>query len=196
MGWRRSRPRTLWQTIVDALVFLSVLFIVLALLNRFDLINVPDVQVATGSLSVIDGDSLRKGETEIRLVGIDAPEYRQTCADQTGKNYPCGKEATSALRNLVSGGEVVCESHQVDRYHRALSTCRIGKSDINREMVRQGWAIAYGFHGSEFDYVLDENEARRLKRGLWQGSFEKPSDYRKRQRAMQSNATGLSEPDD
>jgi endonuclease YncB( thermonuclease family) len=96
----------------------------------------------------------------------------------------------------VNGGEVNCESHDVDRYHRALSTCSVNMQNINRELVRQGWAVAYSPHGPSFDYVDDEAEARRLKRGIWQGAFEQPSDYRKRLRTVQGNVAGMSEPDD
>jgi endonuclease YncB( thermonuclease family) len=191
MAWRRAGPRPFWRGLVDALVFLSVLFIVLMVLNRFNIID-----LGTGEYAVIDGDSLRKGETEIRLVGIDAPEYRQSCNDDRGKTYECGKEAASALRALVGSGEVNCESHDVDRYHRALSTCMVNKQNINRELVRQGWAVTFTPHGTAFDYLFEEAEARRLKRGIWQGTFEQPSDYRKRQHAMQGNVTGIAEPDD
>jgi hypothetical protein len=34
---------------------------------------------------VIDGDSLRSGDSEFRLFGIDAPEYSQTCSEQVGR---------------------------------------------------------------------------------------------------------------
>jgi endonuclease YncB( thermonuclease family) len=61
-------------------VFLSVLFIVLMVMNRFNLIDLGQVDLGNGEYAVIDGDSLRKGQTEIRLVGIDAPEYRQSCS--------------------------------------------------------------------------------------------------------------------
>ena len=37
---------------------------------------------------VIDGDSMRADGEEIRLLGIDAPELRQTCRDQHGKGWP------------------------------------------------------------------------------------------------------------
>ena len=191
MAWQRSGPRPLWRSIVDALVFLSVLFIVLAVLNRFNMID-----LGAGEYVVVDGDSLRRGDTEIRLVGIDAPEYRQSCVDSHGDSYPCGKEAASALRSLMASGEVNCESHDVDRYHRALSTCTVNKQNINRELVRQGWAVTYATQGPAFDYISEEAEARHFGRGVWQGAFEKPSDYRKHQRSVQGNVTGSAEPDD
>jgi endonuclease YncB( thermonuclease family) len=196
MGWGRSHPRSLWRTLLDTIVFLSVLFIVLMVMNRFNLIDLGQVDLGSGEYAVIDGDSLRKGQTEIRLVGIDAPEYRQSCSDRNGAAYDCGKEAATALRQLVNRGPVNCESHELDRYRRALSTCRIKDLNINQELVRQGWAVAYTPHGVTFDYVADEAEARRMKRGLWRGTFETPSAYRKRQRAVLGNAAGGTEPDD
>jgi endonuclease YncB( thermonuclease family) len=196
MAWRRAGPRPLWRSLVDGLVFLSVLFIVVLLMQKFNVLAVDTFEFGAGKYDVIDGDSLRKGQTEIRLVGIDAPEYRQSCTNGSGKAYPCGKEAASALRVLVGGSDVTCESHEVDRYRRALSTCHIKDMNINQEMVRQGWAVAYALRGDISDYALDENEARRLKRGVWQGTFETPSAYRKRQRAVQSNVNAVAEPDD
>ncbi len=194
MAWRRAAPRpprSIWRSLFDALVFLAVLFIVLAVMNRLNMID-----LGTGEYQVVDGDSLRKGDTEIRLVGIDAPEYRQDCQDHSGQTYSCGKEAALALRSLMASGTVDCESHEVDRYRRALSTCRVKDININREMVRQGWAVAYAVHGPAFDYIAEEAEAKRLGHGIWQGRFEQPSDYRRRNRVIQGNATGVAEADD
>jgi len=36
-------------------------------------------QTFTGTARPIDGDSLYVGNTEVRLFGIDAPEYHQVC---------------------------------------------------------------------------------------------------------------------
>jgi endonuclease YncB( thermonuclease family) len=196
MVLRRSQPRPLLRTLVDALVFLSTVFIVVLVMNSFNVFNIGSVSFGTGEYAIIDGDSLRKGATEILLVGIDAPEYRQTCTDSHGISYECGKEAASALRFLVGSGAVNCESHDIDRYHRALSTCRVNNLNINQELVRLGWAVTYSLRGDAFDYMIDESEARHMKRGMWQGEFETPSDYRKRQRTMQGSVANITEPDD
>ena len=92
------RPRPFYRSVTDALVFLAVLTIVLALMKQFGMID-----LGTGSVQVVDGDSLRRGETDIRLYGIDAPEYRQSCRDQHGTEYSCGKQSANALRGLVKG---------------------------------------------------------------------------------------------
>lgn len=185
-----SQVRPLWRSLLDALVFFAVLIVVLAALQIFGTMD-----IVPGSIAVIDGDSLRDGKTEIRLFGIDAPEYRQSCLDARGVNYACGKRAADELRKLVQTGKIECASNSMDRYHRAVSRCHSGALDINYEMVSRGWAVAFIQFGS--DYVFAEAEARQAKRGLWAGSFEEPAIYRKNQHTVQGGAAGANdfEPD-
>jgi endonuclease YncB( thermonuclease family) len=136
----------------------------------------------------IDGDSFRAGDTEIRLHGIDAPEYRQSCRDDTGKQHSCGKLARDALSNLIRIRTVNCSIVDRDRYGRQVSVCRDGTLDINREMVRLGWAIAYRKHA--LNYVPAEREAKAARRGIWAWEFERPEDYRAKNRAVQGSAVG------
>lgn len=184
------RTRPLWRTAMDALVFFGVLVLVLLALQKFGALDIQQ-----GTVTVIDGDSLREGTTEIRLYGIDAPEYQQTCLDQFRKSYACGKRAAQELRELVAQGDVKCRSLDVDRYGRAVSTCKVGGTDIAQAMVERGWAVAFTQFGTE--YVAAENQAHKTKRGLWGGDFEQPSQYRKRMKNVQSNVAGAEnvEPD-
>jgi endonuclease YncB( thermonuclease family) len=185
--WRRPRP--FYRSVIDAAFFLIALTIVLAAMKQFGWID-----LGVGSVQVVDGDSLRRGDTDIRLHGIDAPEYRQTCRDKHGAEYACGKQATNALRSLVREGEVSCTSIETDRYDRAVAVCKRGELEINGEMVRLGWAVAYSRHS--LSYVRLEAEARRAKRGIWAGSFEPPEDYRARQqRLVQGNLGEADLPD-
>ena len=181
--WRGPRP--FYRSVIDALVFLAVLTFVLALMKQFGMID-----LGTGSVQVVDGDSLRKDDTDIRLYGIDAPEYRQSCRDRLGSEYFCGKQSANALRGLVKGQEVSCSSVETDRYGRAVAVCKIGELDINGEMVRLGWAVAYSRHS--LSYVRVEAEAKKAKSGIWSGTFENPEDYRARQRLVRGD---LGEPD-
>jgi endonuclease YncB( thermonuclease family) len=185
--WRRPRP--FYRSVIDALFFLIVLSIVLFAMKQFGMID-----LGTGSVQVVDGDSLRRGDTDIRLHGIDAPEYRQTCRDKHGAEYACGKQSANALRSLVREGEVSCTSIETDRYGRAVAVCKRGELEINGEMVRLGWAVAYTRHS--LSYVRLEAEARRAKRGIWAGRFEPPEDYRARQqRLVQGNLGEADLPD-
>ncbi len=176
MAWRRSNrpPRPLWRTLVDALLFAAVLIAVTFMLDRLQILD-----VGTGNASAKDGDSLVLNGTEVRLHGIDAPEYNQNCGRPSG-DYPCGREAAKALRNLLRGRTINCRSIDTDRYGRAVSICRDGDFEINREMVRSGWAVAYIRHS--VSYVRAQQEAKLSKRGIWQGRFEMPENYRARNR--------------
>ena len=55
-------------------------------------------------VKVIDGDSLIFNGKDIRLIGIDAPEYDQTCFDENGYEYDCGQESYLFLKILVEKG--------------------------------------------------------------------------------------------
>jgi endonuclease YncB( thermonuclease family) len=126
----------------------------------------------TGVVRVVDGDSLNVNGREIRLYGIDAPEYNQTC----GQNVKCGRDAMRHLAGLINGREVVCEEKTIDRYKRSVSVCKVEGVDIGASMVRDGFAVSYG------GYFSEEAEAKANKRQLWNMEFELPSDYRARNR--------------
>ena len=99
--------------------------------------------------------------------------------------------AAEELRQLLRTGQTTCKSFEIDRYGRSVATCQSGALNLNSEMVRRGWAVAFVQFG--VDYVLIEKEARAAKRGLWAGKFEEPATYRKRMRPMQSDATGVND---
>jgi endonuclease YncB( thermonuclease family) len=128
-----------------------------------------------GRALAIDGDSLRLNNVELRLKGIDAPEYRQMCKDSKGQDYPCGRIARRALAELVQEHDVACAETGKDRYGRSLAICRLKgeDTDIAAEMVRQGMAVAFG------DFDMLETQAKAAKRGIWAGSFQRPSEWRR-----------------
>lgn len=124
---------------------------------------------------VIDGDSLMVNGVEVRLEGIDAPEYHQECYDKDDKPYPCGKIAYEFLLKIV-GQDTTCEEIEKDRYHRSVAVCYSQGKNLNQEMVANGWAVAYT---SYTDAFLDaEAKAKKAGRGIWQGRFMRPELYR------------------
>ena len=129
-----------------------------------------------GAVRVVDGDTLRIGERRIRLYGIDAPERAQSCATAAGQTYRCGQAATEALTRLLGAGQPDCAERDRDRYGRSVAICTVAGRDINRAMVADGWAVAYRQYSH--DYEPDEAAARQARRGVWQGSFERPDQYR------------------
>jgi endonuclease YncB( thermonuclease family) len=134
--------------------------------------GVPQREI-TGAAEAIDGDSLKLAGEEIRLKGIDAPEFDQTCT-VSNRETPCGREARAHLRRLLGSGLATCIGEQRDRYGRLLARCRVRGLDVNAAMVRDGHAVAFG------DYAPEEAEAKAAYRGLWAGSFERPRDWRSR----------------
>ena len=127
-------------------------------------------------IKVVDGDSLFIDNKEIRLSGIDAPEYHQQCYDSQEKLYPCGKKAAQALQNMIKNKQIICKKIITDRYKREVSVCTSGKTNLNYQMVNDGWAVAYTRYTK--DYVSAEQKAKKYKRGIWNGRFLKPEYYR------------------
>lgn len=134
-----------------------------------------------GQAYVLDGDTIEVHGRRIRLHGIDAPELQQECRRDVGRGaapYACGVEAKSALERIIRGNIVLCKPKGCDAYGRILGACTARSIDIGREMVRQGWAVAYTRYS--LAYLLEEIEARLANRALWAGDFETPENWRHR----------------
>ena len=116
----------------------------------------------SGTGQAKDGDSLMVGGTEVRLFGIDAPEWDQHC-QKNGQDWSCGSAAADKLRDLVTGRNVVCSSVGMDEHKRVLGRCMAGATDVNRAMVASGYAVAFRRYSS--DYVSAEDSAKVNKRG-------------------------------
>ncbi|AYG59391.1 thermonuclease family protein [Rhizobium jaguaris] len=142
--------------------------------------NRPEL-IQTGSFYVVDGDTLAQDGDRLRLLGIDAPEYRQQCQrDHVG--WACGEEARKALDKLMKTAPAECRGSEHDRYGRLLVTCKAGDVDINSAMVRSGMAVSYG------GYAAEEAAARQARAGLWAGDFERPRDYRREEQAERARS--------
>lgn len=122
-----------------------------------------------------DGDSLEISGRRVRLFGIDAPEFDQSCI-KGGAQWACGAEAADQLSRLVTGREVRCVPTGVDQYQRVLARCSVGGIDVNSTMVERGFAVA--FRKYTIDYVAAELRAKADKRGIWAGTFTMPSSVR------------------
>ena len=58
-----------------------------------------------------------------------------------------------------------------------IGTCALGAYDIGAAIVNAGWAVAYPKHTDI--YMPYQTQAGQNKRGLWQGDFYMPWDWRK-----------------
>lgn len=145
---------------------------------------------------VVDGDTvvITKSDKKwrIRLLGIDAPELGQTCTSRENNfAWPCGIKSKEILgKKLDDCGKnyIQCfiETNGIDKYNRVIGIIRKNIPqlqdvyDVNKAMVREGWAVAYKHFSSL--YINDEKEARTDNYGIWASDFVMPREYRKEQK--------------
>ena len=154
---------------VPSAAIITLLVLVAAVLSR------QPEELITGPARAIDGDSLVVNGREMRLKGLDAPEYKQTC--RIGAvDAPCGRQAMRALTVWLQRGPPSCTGSEMDRYGRLLVVCRIKGMDIGADLVKNGFAIDFGSYAAEERFASDD------RRGIWAGTFERPDAYRRRMR--------------
>jgi endonuclease YncB( thermonuclease family) len=158
-----------------ALMVLLGLFGVWAFRDSF----FPAETMQSAQVKVRDGDTLTMMGKDIRLYGIDAPEYKQICQNNDGKNWQCGDRAREKLVAIIGTAEVICTPKAVDKYNRTIATCSTSTvPDIALAMVEAGLA-ANGVDGGEGPYAVSESLAQVEKIGVWSGPFTNPADWRK-----------------
>ena len=86
---------------------------------------------------IIDGDSLKvrngKKVYEIRLYGIDAPEYDQ----------PYASKARKLVKRRILGKRVNIDPVEWDKYHRLVAIVSYKDEAINERLLRYGLAWYY-----------------------------------------------------
>jgi len=145
------------------------------ILNLFLVYFCITFQLSAGNINVVDGDSLVVNGVMTRMYGIDAPEYKQTCLDENEQEYQCGNSSKEALQNMITD-DTICSIKGHDKHNRILTVCYNGNIDINKEMVKKGFAVAYSRYSD--DYIDQETKAKENKIGLWRGTFIQPEKYR------------------
>jgi endonuclease YncB( thermonuclease family) len=132
----------------------------------------------SGVPQIVDGDTVWIGTTKIRLAGIDAPESDQICVRSDGEAWKCGITSRDELAKLAGGQVWTCYTTGIDRYRRTLARCEVGGEDIQRWMVRNGWALSFVRYSHTYD--ADEVDAKAARAGVWAGAFIAPWDWRRR----------------
>ena len=155
---------------VRFLIF-SIIFILIFCFNQ------SFAETIFGEAKIIDGDTIHIGNSKIRLHAIDAPETKQTCL-KNNKKWNCGLASTKFLKKIIGDNYIKCNTNGRDKFNRYIGVCYKNQIDLNREMVINGWAIAYRYYS--LDYVKEENIAKSNKVGIWIGEFEEPYLYRKK----------------
>jgi endonuclease YncB( thermonuclease family) len=81
-----------------------------------------------------------------------------------------------ALADRIGERTVRCQERDRERYGRTVAVYYVGSEDLDRWTVEQGWAVS--FRKYSLDCVDAENDAREAGRGIWQGEFEMPWEWR------------------
>jgi endonuclease YncB( thermonuclease family) len=135
----------------------------------------------TGKVKVVNAYTLRfEDGTEVCLSGaIDAPELDQKGLIG-GSFYPCGKEAAEFLKKLIGDRLVTFfgDRRGEERVGKnPAGSCFVGETNLEIEMVRNGWAFSHHSGMDAWEIIAREN-----KRGLWRGKFVVPGSWRKGER--------------
>lgn len=138
--------------------------------------NPNNYPAVSGVAKVINGDTIELRGRYLKLFGVAAPISNQTCADSRGRSYACGQEAARWLKSWISGHELECRVVQQDGRGNMVGTCAFGQYDIGAALVNAGWAVA-NIKVTDI-YVPYEMQAQQNLRGLWQGQFYMPWDWK------------------
>ena len=121
------------------------------------------LRTIAGKAYVTDGDGIRVARQEVRLAGLDAPEWDQKAKHRDGYWFNHGKRVKSALIQEIGGKHVHVSVESVDKFGRLIGTVTHKGRDIGEWLVREGHAIAA--YSDRYRQV--EREARKAKRGMW-----------------------------
>jgi len=164
------------------LIIISSIFFILT----YNDVRSENINKISGFAKVVDGDTIKINSKKIRLYGIDAPEKKQKCKKtyltisfmSFTKDYMCGELSTQKLIKKINKQKLNCNILDVDRYKRLIGECFKRNINLNSWMVSNGYAVAYRKYSKK--YVSDEINAKNKKLGIWQGKFEMPWDYRRK----------------
>ena len=164
------------------LIIISSIFFILT----YNDVRSENLNKISGFAKVVDGDTIKINSKKIRLYGIDAPEKKQKCKKtyltisfmSFTKDYMCGEVSTQKLIKKINKQKLNCNILDVDRYKRLIGECFKRNINLNSWMVSNGFAVAYRKYSKK--YVSDEINAKNNKLGIWQGKFEMPWDYRRK----------------
>ncbi len=164
------------------LIIISSIFFILT----YNDVRSENINKISGFAKVVDGDTIKINSKKIRLYGIDAPEKKQKCKKiyltisfmSFTKDYMCGEVSTQKLIKKINKQKLNCNILDVDRYKRLIGECFKRNINLNSWMVSNGFAVAYRKYSKK--YISDEINAKNNKLGIWQGKFEMPWDYRRK----------------
>lgn len=118
---------------------------------------------------VTKAGAIKTRGVEIRLAGIDAPDFDARCGEGAAA-WPCGREARAALRRFIRGQAIECELPPGVEAVPDPAACEVAGESLSEWLVAQGWAKRRGD-----SYAALETQARERQLGLWGGG--RPGGY-------------------
>jgi endonuclease YncB( thermonuclease family) len=94
---------------------------------------------------------------------MDAPDLGQQGLIGD-KLHPCGKEAAAFLENLIGDRPVTCYSDAddpIDAKRLGRAEAFVGETNLEIEMVRNGWAMAHHSGMAAWEVIARENRRGR-----------------------------------
>ena len=148
-----------------AVMAAGVLFIVRPIANSAEgpaTVPAPGILVVADRVIVLDGLSPPTDDTACRI---------------NGRTLQCALISRARTIELTAGKKVHCDLKRYPKDERTWGVCHVldpdpelfqrGENELNRVLVRTGWAIADRHHTS--NYVNDGTLARNERAGIWAG---------------------------
>ena len=124
---------------------------------------------------LVIGDEILSGRTrdsnlhylscELTKIGIDLQEARLV-----------QDKAAEIVGEWTYTKEVRCVGNQKDQYGTLMANCFVSGYNLNARIVSEGLGLAYRKYSEQ--YIPEEDQARKARKGLWEGEFIAPWDWR------------------
>ncbi len=121
-------------------------------------------------VTVLDGETLRIGDTDLRLSGVTAPALRQQCV-RDRRVEPCGETAAQAVQKII---DLAVKPVECRPEADGGALCFVDGRDVGEALVLQGRAVA-----ADDRYAEAEAQARKAKLGLWASAWVPPDQWRR-----------------
>jgi micrococcal nuclease len=142
--------------------------------------HVADEYVFMDVKSIVDGDTFWANDgsvkgIKVRLIGVDAPESRNSGQKRIGF---FGQESKNFLTKLIAGKRVRMEYDvgRKDKYNRTLAYVYLTDGTfVNAELIKKGYAMVMTVPPNvkyAEKFVKLQRGARNKNRGLWNGREE------------------------
>lgn len=183
-------------------VFSSTVVSLLLLFGPFLILYAgPPVRVVDGDTVVFNNEFARL--EKVRFIAVDAPEKTQICQDSNGFPWNCGQASADRLKQIIQeegdqGRSFVCNrDERLDSQGRTMAVCFVQDRrkpspwvDVGKQMVREGWAFPYS--AMSHMYQEEEKMAQAERLGLWKGTFDRPDQWRLKQRDVEHSSSSSS----